>query len=49
MVDWIARARDLVEGPGFSDLDRAEVIFRLGVCRYLLSSIATAVALFGEP
>ena len=25
-----------------------EILFRLGVCRYLLSSIATAVALFGE-
>ena len=41
-------ARALVEGAEFSDLDRAEVLFRLGVCRYLLSSISTAVALFDE-
>jgi tetratricopeptide (TPR) repeat protein len=42
------RARGLVEGPEFADLDRAEVIFRLGVGRYLISSIATSIALFGE-
>ena len=29
-------------------LDRAEVLYRLGVCRYKLASIATAVALFGQ-
>ena len=32
----------------FSDVDRADVLFRLGVCRYKLSSISTAVALFDE-
>jgi tetratricopeptide (TPR) repeat protein len=42
------RARGLVEGPEFADLDRAEVVFRLGVGRYLISSIATAIGLFGE-
>ena len=41
----LARARELAEGPGFSDVDRAAVLFRLGVCRYKLSSITTAVAL----
>ena len=41
-------ARALVEREGFSDIDRAEVLFRLGVCRYLLSSISTAVGLFNE-
>ena len=35
-------------GAEFSDVDRADVLFRLGVCRYKLSSISTAVALFGE-
>jgi tetratricopeptide (TPR) repeat protein len=44
----LQQSRDLVEGPGFTDLDRAEVLYRLGVCRYLLSSISTAVALFDE-
>ncbi|HYX76342.1 MAG TPA: tetratricopeptide repeat protein, partial [Gaiellaceae bacterium] len=44
----LEHARVLVEGPGFSDVDRAEVIFRIGVCRYHLSSIASAVALFTE-
>ena len=43
-----ARARTLTEGPSFSDVDRAEVLFRLGVCRYKLSSISTALALFNE-
>lgn len=47
-IDLLAQARALVEGPEFSDLDRGEIVFRLGVCRYLLSSIATAVALLGE-
>ena len=47
-IDLLTQARGLVEGPEFSDLDRGEILFRLGVCRYLLSSIATAVALFAE-
>ena len=41
-------ARQLAEAPTFSDLDRAEVLYRLGVCRYKLSSAATAVALLSE-
>ena len=47
-VDLLQRARELVERPEFSDVDRADVLFRLAVCRYKLSSISTAVALFGE-
>ena len=35
-------------GPEFSDIDRAEVLFRLGACRWSLSSISTAIALFDE-
>jgi tetratricopeptide (TPR) repeat protein len=42
------QARELVEAPSFADLGRAEVVFRLGVARYLISSIPTAIALFGE-
>jgi tetratricopeptide (TPR) repeat protein len=41
-------ARALVEREEFSDVDRAEVLYRLGVCRYMLSSISTAVGLFNE-
>ena len=36
------------KGPEFTDVDRAEVLFRLGCCRWNLSSIATAAALFTE-
>jgi tetratricopeptide (TPR) repeat protein/DNA-binding XRE family transcriptional regulator len=44
----LAESRAIVERPEFTDLDRADVLYRLGVCRTLLQSIATAVALFGE-
>src|ERR1700704_2697119 len=44
----LGEARVLVEREEFSDIDRAEVLYRLGVCRYLLSSISTAVGLFNE-
>src|SRR6478736_6996219 len=44
----LGEARVLVEREEFSDIDRAEVLYRLGVCRYMLSSISTAVGLFNE-
>src|SRR5260221_8201937 len=44
----LGEARAHVEREEFSDIDRAEVLYRLGVCRYLLSSISTAVGLFNE-
>jgi tetratricopeptide (TPR) repeat protein len=47
-VQLLLRARELAEGAEFSDVERADVIFRLAVCRYKLSSISTAVALFDE-
>jgi tetratricopeptide (TPR) repeat protein len=47
-VELLQKARGLVEQPAFSDVDRADVLYRLGVCRYKLSSISTAVALFDE-
>jgi transcriptional regulator with XRE-family HTH domain len=47
-LDLLNGARVLAEGPVFSDVDRGEVVFRLGVCRYMLSSVSTAVALFDE-
>ena len=42
-VELLQVARELAEGPQFSDVDRADILFRLGVCRYKLSSVATAV------
>ena len=47
-IELLNAARALAEGLIFSDLDRADIVFRLGVCRYKLSSISTAIALFDE-
>ena len=47
-IELLNDARALAEGPIFSDLDRADIAYRLGVCRYKLSSIGTAIALFGQ-
>ena len=44
----LQEARELAEDARFSDLDRAETLYRLGVCRYQLSSVATALALLDE-
>jgi tetratricopeptide (TPR) repeat protein len=41
-------ARDLVEEESFTDVDRANVLFHIGQCRYRLSSVPTAVALFTD-
>jgi tetratricopeptide (TPR) repeat protein len=42
------RARTLAEAPSFTDVDRAEVLYRLACCRYKLNSISTAVSLYTE-
>jgi tetratricopeptide (TPR) repeat protein len=47
-IELFGQARPLVEGPAFNDVERGELLFRLGVARYLISSIATAVALLNE-
>jgi tetratricopeptide (TPR) repeat protein len=47
-IDVLQAARDLTEAPEFSDLDRADVLFRLGCCRYRISSIPTAVSLLDQ-
>jgi len=44
----LQQARELTELPQFSDLDRADVLFRLGCCRHRISSIPSAIALFDE-
>jgi tetratricopeptide (TPR) repeat protein len=47
-IDLLNSARAVAEGSVFSDVDRAEIVFKLGVCRYKLSSISTAVSLLDE-
>jgi tetratricopeptide (TPR) repeat protein len=47
-MELLTRARGLSEREGFSDLERADVLFRIGVARYKLSSIQTAIGLFDE-
>jgi tetratricopeptide (TPR) repeat protein len=44
----LGRARTIAEAPTFTDVDRAEALFRLACCRYKLNSISTAVSLFTE-
>jgi tetratricopeptide (TPR) repeat protein len=47
-LELLAGARELAERPRFSDIDRADVLYRIGVCRYQLSSLQTAISLFTE-
>jgi tetratricopeptide (TPR) repeat protein len=47
-LNLLQEARALAEGTGVSDVERADVLFRLGVCRYKLSSISTSAALLDE-
>ena len=47
-VPLLERARQIAESPAFTDIDRADVLFRLGACRYKLTSIGTAMALLTE-
>jgi tetratricopeptide (TPR) repeat protein len=47
-LELLTRARDLSEGPGFSDVERANVLYLLGKSRYLASSTTTAIGLLNE-
>src|SRR6266542_1640335 len=47
-LDLLARARELSEQQGFSDVERADVLYRMGVCRYKLTSINSAQTLLSE-
>src|SRR5262249_21628337 len=47
-VALLQDAREVAEGEGFSDADRADVLFQLGVGRYNRSSSSSALGLFGE-
>jgi tetratricopeptide (TPR) repeat protein len=47
-VELLQQARELAEAPQLDDVTRADVLFRLGVCRYKLSSVASAIGLLDE-
>ena len=47
-LERLVRARELSERPEFSDVERAEVLYRMGVCRHVLQSNSTALALLDE-
>ena len=47
-LDPLLEARGLAESAGFSDLERAEVLYVLGGCRVTLNSIQTALGLLNE-
>jgi tetratricopeptide (TPR) repeat protein len=47
-LEHLARAREIAELPGFSDVERADALYRMGVCRYKLTSINTAQTLLSE-
>jgi len=47
-IALLERARSLTESNSFSDVERADVLFRLGVARFKLNSVQTAIGLFDE-
>jgi tetratricopeptide (TPR) repeat protein len=47
-IELLLRAREIAERDGHSDLELADVLYRLAVCRYKLSSLSTAIALFDQ-
>jgi tetratricopeptide (TPR) repeat protein len=47
-LELLVRARELSEFQGFSNVERADVLYRMGVCRYKLTSINTAQTLLSE-
>ena len=47
-IELLLRAREIAERDGHSELELADVLYRLAVCRYKLSSLSTAIALFDQ-
>jgi tetratricopeptide (TPR) repeat protein len=47
-LDLLNRARTISESQSFSDVERADVLLRLGGCRFQLNSVQTALGLFNE-
>ena len=50
LLRWLCSSRrpTLAVGAGFTDVDRAEIVFRVGVVRYSESSINEAIVLFAQ-
>ena len=44
----LEEAAALAVGAGFTDVDRAEIVFRVGVVRYSESNITEAIVLFDQ-
>jgi tetratricopeptide (TPR) repeat protein len=47
-VALVTEAREISEAGSFSDVERADVLLRLGACRYQLNSVQSALGLFNE-
>jgi transcriptional regulator with XRE-family HTH domain len=47
-LDRLERARRVADDEQFTDVDRAEVLYRLACCRYKLNSIEVSTRLFSE-
>ncbi|HEY2355619.1 MAG TPA: tetratricopeptide repeat protein [Gaiellaceae bacterium] len=47
-LELFTEARALTDSGSFSDVERADVLLRLGGCRYQLNSTQSAIALFDE-
>jgi tetratricopeptide (TPR) repeat protein len=47
-MSLLEEAASLAVSPGFTDVDRAEIVFLVGVVRYSESRIGEAIVLFGE-
>jgi tetratricopeptide (TPR) repeat protein len=47
-LDLLHEARGIVEAGSFSDLDRADILYAIGVCRYQLNSVQTSLGLLNE-
>jgi tetratricopeptide (TPR) repeat protein len=47
-LELLSEARGLTDSGPFSDVERADVLLRLGGCRYQLNSTQSAIALFDE-
>jgi tetratricopeptide (TPR) repeat protein len=47
-LELLNAARGIVESGNFSDLERAEVFYAIGICRYQLNSVQTSLGLLNE-
>src|SRR5437763_2905698 len=47
-LDRLERARQVADGNRFTDVDRAEVLYRLGCCRYKLNAIESSLRHFSD-